>query len=74
MPELIFERSDHGRRELHRLPTTQGYPAPTFRPKKGYADPKSGKIEKGQVLLQAADLLAYEYFARTRAVDRTATL
>ncbi len=70
MPQLVFERGDKGGRELHHLLTTQGYPAPVFKPKKCYRDQKSGRVEEGAIPLQAADLLAYEYFSRTRAIEQ----
>jgi hypothetical protein len=69
MPELIYEQGDYGTGDLMHLLTSQGYPAPIFKPKRTRKHQKSGLTIEGAIPLQAADLLAYEVFSRVRCVQ-----
>lgn len=69
LPEMLFECGDTGKGSLIKLLEGDGFPSPTFKPKKDTV--KKGLLVKAAVPLQAADLLAYECFYPVREKERT---
>jgi hypothetical protein len=67
LPELVFECGDKGKGSLLGLLKTDGFPEPTFRPKRDTLI--NGFIQPGAVPLQAADLLAFEIFDPIRKIE-----
>ena len=70
MPEFIFETGDTGRGKLIDMCRDQKYPEPLFKPKRDTIDAKTGRLVKGVVPLQAADLYAYDLFYRARDIAK----
>lgn len=72
LPEMIFETGDKGKGSLIKLLEKEGFPSPSFRPKKDTM--KKGLLAKAAIPLQAADLLAYECFHPVREMEQVGHL
>jgi hypothetical protein len=68
-PEIIFEDGDLDKGKLIQRMKDDGYPAPSFKPKKDTSG-KDGLLRPGYTPLQAADLWAYELFQADMKVQR----
>jgi len=67
LPEFIFECGDQGKGALTALLEKDDFPRPIFKPKKDRV--RNGFVERAAVPLQAADLLAFEFFDLVRKVE-----
>jgi hypothetical protein len=68
LPEFVFEDEDDGSHDLRKIFERDGLPSPHFRPKKDTLD-EHGFLRKAAVPLQAADLLAFEWFDPVRKME-----
>jgi hypothetical protein len=67
MPELVFEHGDDGSGKLKALLEKKGFPSPISKPKTRRL--KNGSWIEPAIPLQAADLLAFEFFDPVRKIE-----